>query len=364
MHINSDKPYIVRIEKMASTTLATSSFNSTMRKCDTIFQLGFKTKTADFRTAKWDVTFHSSVTQPATVINDLIIKTHNKYGNLVTATDTLLPQECQLVTEESLWFYDLNQEMGPKNSESLRKLSLLLNTLIEEFGVVESQVRSLARFRTVALCYLHWVMVTQGVYHVSGQVTRSRGKSSRDWASILVPKKPVQRKQASTEIKYKGPCHSKENIIPRMKARVDDIIEKMETIIRREDYAFDKVQFNDEYRFSLHINDYLNPDGEFYLGANCAKKLNKLYQELQKARVQLRKAKFTAFSDTQDQIILDDGTCFRFKQERQQEVKQEIGERVRLFSRDVNNVNEAAAVEDTVEQVEEEVPDCWEDVAV
>ena len=347
---------------MAS-TLATSTFNSSLRKCDRIFHLGFKTKTADFRMAKWDVTFHSSVTQPATIINDLIIKAHDRYGNLVTAIDTLLPQECHLISEECLWFYDLNQDMGPKNPESLRKLELLLDTLVEEFGIEESQVRSLTRFRTVALCYLHWAMVTQGVYHVSGRVTWTRGKSGRHWAPILAPKKPVQRKQASAEIKYKGPSHSKENVIPKMKAKVDDIIEKMETIIRKEDYAFDKVQISDEFRFSMDINEYLTPQGSFYLGANGAKKLNKLYQELQKARAQLSKASYTAFSDIQDQIILDDGTCVKFKQERKQEVKQEIGERVRLFSRDVMPVPGAGAAEESALQDEEaEIPDSWEDI--
>ena len=203
---------------MAS-TLTTSTFNSSFRKCDTIFHLGFKTKTTDYRTAKWDVTFHSSVTQPATIVNELIIKAHDRYGNLVTAIDALLPQECQLVSEECLWLYDLSQDNGPKNPQSLRKLERLLDTLIEEFSVNESQNTHLTRFRTVALCYLHWAMVTQRVYHPSRRVTTSRGKSERYWASILVPRKPVQRKQACTDIKYKGPSTPKKTSSPRSRQR-------------------------------------------------------------------------------------------------------------------------------------------------
>ena len=351
---------------MASFTMTPASFASTMYKCSKIFHKGFKTKTADFRMAKWDISFQPTITKPATIINDLIIKAHDRYGNLVTAIDTLLPQECQLVSEECLWFYDLNQDMGPKNSESLRKLELLLDTLVEEFGVDETQARSLSRFRTVALCYLHWAMVTQGVYHVSGRITWSRGKSGRHWAPILVPKKPVQKKQASTEVKYKGPSHSKENVIPKMKAKVDDIIEKMETIIRKEDHAFDKVLIiTNEFRFSIEINKYLTPQGSKYLGANGAKKLNKLYQEFQKAKAQHKKASLTAFSEFQDKMILDDGTWINFKQERKQETEQEIGERVRLFSRDVMPLTGAAAAEEpTVQEQEEPIPDSWEEIAI
>lgn len=345
---------------MASFTVTQGSFASTMNKCNRMFNLGFKTKTADFRMAKWDITCQPGITIPATIVNDLIIKAHDRYGNLVTAIDTLLPQECELVSEECLWFYDLNQDMGPKNSESLRKLELLLDTLVEEFGVDETHAMSLSRFRTVALCYLHWAMVTQGVYHVSGRVIWLRGKSRRHWAPILAPRKPVQKKQASNEVKYKGPSHSKENVIPKMKAKVDDIIEKMETIIRKEDYAFDKVQINEEFNFAREINEYLMTTGKFYLGANGAKKLNKLYQELQKARTQLSKATYTAHSDIQSQLILDDGTCVKFKQERKEEVAEEIGERVRLFSRDVMPVI-GAAEDKTALQEEEEVPDNWED---
>ena len=349
---------------MAS-TLTTSTFNSSFRKCDTIFHLGFKTKTTDYRTAKWDVTFHSSVTQPATIVNELIIKAHDRYGNLVTAIDALLPQECQLVSEECLWLYDLSQDNGPKNPQSLRKLERLLDTLIEEFSVNESQNTHLTRFRTVALCYLHWAMVTQGVYHPSRRVTTSRGKSERYWASILVPRKPVQRKQACTDIKYKGPSHAKENVIPKIKAKIDDIIEKMETIIRKEDHAFDKVLIiTNEFRFSIEINKYLTPQGSKYLGANGAKKLNKLYQEFQKAKAQHKKASLTAFSEFQDKMILDDGTWINFKQERKQETEQEIGERVRLFSRDVMPLTGAAAAEEpTVQEQEEPIPDSWEEIA-
>jgi len=350
-----------RSNRNMASTLATSSFNSTLRKCDKIFHSGFKTKVVDFRMAKWDVTCHASITQPATIINDLIIKAHDTYGNLVTAINTLLPQECHLISDECLWFYDFNQDMGPKNPESLRKLELLLDTLIKEVGIQDSQVRSLTRFNTVALCYLHWAMVTKGVYHVSKQVTWLRGKSERYWATILAPKKPLQRKQASTEIKYKGPSHSKENVIPIMKAKVDDIIEKMVIIIRKEDYTFDKAQIVDEFRFSLRINDYLTSQGNLYLGANGAKKLNKLYQELQKARTQLIKASCTAFSDIEEQITFDDGTCVKFKQERKQEVKQEIEERI--FSRDVMHVNGGASDEAAAVQDEEEIPDSWEDIA-
>lgn len=349
---------------MASFTITPASFASTMYKCNKTFNKGFKTKTADFRMARWDITFQPTITKPAAIINDLIIKTHDRYGNLVTAIDTLLPQECQVVSEECLWFYDLNQDMGPKNSESLRKLELLLDTLVQEFGIDESQARSLTRSRTVALCYLHWAMVTQGVYHVSGRVTWSRGKSARHWAPILASKKPVQKKQASTEVKYKGPSHSKENIIPKMKAKVDDIIEKMETIIRKVDYAFDKLQINEEFNFSREINEYLTPTGNFYLGANGAKKLNKLYQELQKARVQLGKATYTAHSDIQSQLILDDGTCVKFKQERKGVVAEDDEKRARLFSRDVMPLirGPVPVPQDNTEQKEEEVPDNWEDI--
>ena len=353
-----------RSKRNMTSTLATSTFNSSFRKCDTIFHLGFKTKTTDYRMAKWDVTFHSSVTQPATIVNDLIIKTHDRYGNLVTAIDALLPQECQLVSDECIWFYDLNQDMGPKNPQSLRKLERLLDAMIEEFGVNESQHTHLTRFRTVALCYLHWAMVTQGVYHPSRRVTTSRGKSERYWAPILISRKPVQRKMASTEIKYKGPSHAKENVIPKMKAKIDDIIDKMEVIIRKEDYEFDKVLIiTNEFRFSIEINKYLTPQGSKYLGANGAKKLNKLYQELQKAKAQLKKASLTAFSEFQDQMILDDGTWIKFKQERKQETEQEIGERVRLFSRDVMPLTGEAAEDTAVQDQEEEaIPKSWEEI--
>lgn len=352
-----------KTDVMASITVTPVSFASTMKKCNRMFNLGFKTKTADFRMAKWDTLCQPGITMPATIVNDLIIKAHDRYGNLVIAIDTLLPQECQVVSDECLWFYDLNQDTNPKNSESLRKLELLLDTLVEEFGVDETQARSLARFRTVALCYLHWAMTTQHVYHVSSRVTWSHGKSRRHWAPILVSKKPIQKKQASTEVKYKGPSHSKESVIPKMKAKVDDIIEKMETIIRKEDYAFDKVQIADEFRFARDINEYIMTSGKFYLGANGAKKLNKLYQELQKARIQLNKATYTAFSDIQSQLILDDGSCVKFKQERKQEVTEEIGERVRLFSRDVMPV--IGAAEDktaALQEEDEDIPDNWEDV--
>lgn len=314
--------------------------------------------------AKWDVTFHSSVTQPATIVNELIIKAHDRYGTLVNAIDALLSQECQPVSEECLWFYDLNQDMGPKNPQSLRKLELLLDALIEEFGIKESQSTHPNRFRTVALCYLHWAMVTQGVYHVSRQVTTTRGKSERYWAPILLPKKPVQRKQASGDTKYKGHSHSKENVVPKIKANIDDIIDKMETIIRKEDYAFDKgIITANEFRFSLEINNYLTTQGCFYLGANGAKKLNKLYQELQKAKAQLSKASLTAFSEFHDQMLLDDGTWVKFKQARKQEMQQEFGERARLFSRDVMPLTGAAAEETAVQEEEEEaIPDSWEDI--
>lgn len=353
---------IANTDVMASSTVTMATFASTMYKCNRMFNLGFKTETADFRMAKWDISCQPGITIPATIVNDLIIKAHDRYGNIVAAIDTLLPQECQIISEECLWLYDLNQDMGPKNIESLRKLELLLDTLVEEFGVDETQSKSLSRFRTVALCYLHWAMVTQGVYHPNGRVIWSRGKSRRHWAPILAPRKPVQKKRASTEVKYKGPSHSKENVIPKLKAKVDDIIEKMETIIRKEDYAFDKVQINEEFNFSREINEYLMTTGKFYLGANGAKKLNKLYQELQKARTQLSKATYTAHSDIQSQLILDDGTCVKFKQERKEEVAEEIGERVRLFSRDVMPVIGATEDKTALQEEEEDVPDNWEDV--
>ena len=344
----------------SSTTITLTSFASTMYKCKRMFNLGFKTKTADLRMAHWDISCQPGITIPATIVNDLIIKAHDRYGNLVTAIDTLLPQECQLVSEECIWLYDLNQDMGPKNGESLRKLELLLDTLVEEFGVDQTQARSLTRFRTVALCYLHWAMVTPGVYHAGARVIWSKGKSRRHWSSVLSEKKPVQKKQASSEIKYKGPSHSKENVIPKMKAKVEDIIEKMETIIRKEDCAFDKVQINEKFNFSREINEYIMTSGKYYLGTNGAKKLTKLYQELQKARIQLDKATYTAFSDIQSQLILDDGTCVKFKQERKKEVEQEIGERTRLFSRDVDPA--AAAEDNIVQHDEQDVPESWEDV--
>ena len=337
------------------------SFASAMYKCNATFHKGFKSKTADFRMAKWDTTFQPTITKPATIVNDLIIKAHDRFGNIITAIDTLLPQECQVVSEESIWLYDLNPDMGPKNIESLRKLEALLNALVEEFGLEDQQARSLNRCKLVALCYLHWAMVTPGVYHTSGRVTWKLGKSYRHWAPVFGTKKPTQKKQASTEVKYKGPSHSKESVIPKMQAKVDDIIEKMETIIRKEDVSFDKVQINDEFAFAGYINEYLMTTGKFYVGANGAKKLNKLYQELQKARTLLKKATVTAHSEVQSQLIRDDGSCVKFRQERKDVVVDEIGQRVRLFSRDVIPlVGEPQKVSE--EQNAEEVPDNWEDL--
>ena len=112
-------------------------------------------------------------------------------------------------------------------------------------------------------------------------------------------------------------------------------------------HASDKVLIiTNEFRFSIEINKYLTPQGSKYLGANAAKKLNKLYQEFQKAKAQHKKASLTAFSEFQDKMILDDGTWINFKQERKQETEQEIGERVRLFSRDVIPLTGAAAAEE------------------
>ncbi len=346
---------------MPSTIMTPGSFASALYKCNATFHKGFKSKTADFRMAKWDTTFQPTVTKPANIVNDLIIKAHDRFGNIITAIDTLLPQECQVVSEDSIWLYDLNPEMGPKNSESLRKLEALLNALVEEFCLEDQQTGNLNRYKLVALCYLHWAMVTPGVYHISGRVTRRRGKSFRHCAPVFAAKKPTQNKKASTEVKYKGPSHSKVGVIPKMQTKVDDIIEKMDTIIRKEDVSFDKMQIKDEFAFAGYVNEYLMTSGKFYVGANGAKKLNKLYQELQKARIQLQKAIVTAHSDVQSQLLRDDGSCVKFRQERQEEVAEEITGRVRLFSRDVVPLV-GAHQKVSEEQMAEEVPDNWEDL--
>ena len=63
----------------------------------------------------------------------------------------------------------------------------------------------------------------------------------------------------------------------------------------------------------------------------------------------------------QSQLIRDDGSCVKFRQERKEEVVEEIGERVRLFSREVVPlVGPPQKVSE--EQNAEEVPDNWEDL--
>jgi len=115
---------------------------------------------------------------------------------------------------------------------------------------------------------------------------------------------------------------------------------------------FDKVQIDDRYNFSMHINEYLDTSGKYYVGANSSKKLNRLYQDLQRLRTQMQKVVATTASQVQSKLIMEDGSVVKFKQERKPGAAPP--------AKDARAAEQAEVRLETV--VEEEVPDCWEDL--
>jgi len=333
-----------------TTDITITKFNVTLRKSAPYFTKGFKTKTADFRMAQWDRT--NPVGRVASITNDLIKTLHDRYNGLLNAIDTLMPSGVRRVTTETIWIYDLNDANGPKNCASVQTLSELLGLAIADVQIGPRDEDALKKLWCVALCYFHWALVTPGIYHATSRVIVSRGKSSRYWCCVLAPKIPSVKPVGNGEIRYKGPSHKRDVVIPRLAEKIGDIEQKMEDIIRKEDVMFDKVQIDDRYNFSMHINEYLDTSGKYYVGANSSKKLNRLYQDLQRLRTQMQKVVATTASQVQSKLIMEDGSVVKFKQERKPGAAPP--------AKDARAAEQAEVRLETV--VEEEVPDCWEDL--
>lgn len=334
-----------------TTDITISKFNVTMRKTVPYFAKGFKTKTADYRMATWDRT--NPLGRIAAITNDIIKTLHDRYDCLLNAIDVLMPSGVHRVSTETIWIYDLNDDMGPKNSASVQTLSELLELAISDTQIPQRDEDAIRKSWCIALCYFHWALVTPGVYHATSRITWSRGKTGRYWCCLLAPKIPTVKPVGTGEIKYKGPSHKKECVIPKLAEKIADVEQKMEAIIRKEDVMFDKVQIDDRYNFSLHIRDYLETSGKYYVGANSSKKLNRLYQDLQRFRAQMQKTATTAASQVQSQLVMEDGSVVKFKQERKPDAAPP--------AKDARAAEQAEVRLETVVE-EEEVPDCWEDL--
>jgi len=329
-----------------------ANFNVTMRKSTSFFNKGFKTKTTDFMTSKWDTS--NLIGRVVTITNNIIKILHNKHGNLVNAINTLMCNRAHYISNEYIWIYDLNNDMSLRNTTSVQTLSNLLDNSIIDTQIDQRDEEIIRNLWNVAICYFHWALITPSVYHCSNKITWFRGKSSRYWGCILAQRIPIVKVTHNDAIKYKGPSHKKVSIIPKISEEIINVEQKIYNIIKKENSSFDKTIMQDSFKFSKHINEYLETNGQYYVGSNSSKKLNNLYQKLQKLKTQMLKTSNIATSEVQNKLIMEDGTIVRFRQERQ----------ATKSLKETTTIQDTQDTQETEAEESNEVVDCWEDIEI
>ena len=129
---------------------------------------------------------------------------------------------------------------------------------------------------------------------------------------------PPKKQEKKEHNKYKNESFRVECILPKQQKQKEEIQLKILSIIKEVNPSFDENIMNDMFVLTSKMGQYTEFGGEFYLGTNKAKKLNKIFQELQKLMKMM--AKKGSASNNHDGITTESGSTIMFKKVRDKKV--------------------------------------------
>ena len=115
---------------------------------------------------------------------------------------------------------------------------------------------------------------------------------------------------------YKGPSHRKTVIVPALIKKLTNLEDQMLDIMQRGSPSVQREDIKSSHYMMTTINCFLDSQGKYYIGGKQSKKLNKLWQEYQKAKKDFQKKGRNIANESFRGIVRDDGTIVLFKKER------------------------------------------------
>ena len=303
---------------------------------------------------------HDLIFQTSSTLLRAFREKHQQHGNLVAYFKTIsYPSDLEVIFTQSqeFWVCDGRKtDEIPKNQEHLDKLFHFVNCVLMDMLSTDEYL-SISSHLQLCVCYMLWMFSTPNFYYPFKHVsyTKKNGKKSV-WYSCWLSKKPclTEKRQKQEHNLYKGVSHRKENMIPKMMKEKEEKIKILVDFIKQNDEDTDiDESIHDYFSLNRKIHQYLDFQNQKFVGNNRAKRLNVLYQDLQKITEKINRHTKNIANENVGQLELENGSIVTFKKERKTEEKKETITATQVVEEDKSNL---------LQQQEEEIPDSWEDL--
>ena len=312
----------------------------------------------DFDKIKYDTS--TLIGKVASLMNTLFSDSHKKYGNIGKYLYTIITSKddvkCDFVSYERFWLYDTKKtNFLPKNDESLENLHNIVKKIVDyEFSSNKENKLFLNNNLSHVAAFFIMFLTTPHYYYIDNIKKQNRYGIQRQWSCPIMEKRfnPPKKQEKKEHNKYKNKSFREECILPKQHKQKEEIKYKILSLIKEVNPGFDEKKLNDMFLLTSEMGHYTECCGDFYLGNNKAKKLNKSFQELQKLMKVI--AKSGSASKNFGGITTETGSTIMFKKVREHKNKDSLSHTSQSESQKNKYYHE--------EEENDDIPDNWEDV--
>lgn len=308
----------------------------------------------DFDKVKYDTS--TLIGKVASLMNKMFTEKHKSYGNIGKYLHTMIADDddvnSDFISIERFWLYDTKKTNAlPKNDESLQNLHNIVKKIVDfEFSTNEENKLFLNNNLSHVAAFFIMFLTTPHYYYIDNVKKQNRFGIQRQWSCPIMEKRfnPPKKQEKKEHNKYKNESFRVECILPKQYKQKEDLQSKIVSLIKEVNPRFDEETVKDMYTLTLKMGQYTECGGDFYLGNNKAKKLNKTFQELQKLVKVMAKSKSASVNCAG--IVTESGSTIMFKKVREHKISDSLSHTSQNESQKEN------------EKADEDVIDDWEDI--
>ena len=240
-----------------------------------------------------NIFYNTTAKEPKThvpfLLMDAFNRIHAENGDMVDVFKNINSSAIKVDNDqESMWIYTMRQSDAlPKTTQDMERIFVFVQMFMEKHMDSESYVY-LMNHINIAVCFFIWFFTNPDFFYnkkVVKQTTRSGIK--KIWRSILLVKPPVQIISAVTH--HKRGVNHQTNILSNLEKEKETIEQNILSIIQSVHHHF-TIQW-DQYDCHIKISETLQYNHANYVSGKKGKKIQKLYQEYQKINEKIKISK-------------------------------------------------------------------------
>ena len=240
-----------------------------------------------------NIFYNTSQSEPKTHVPFILMnafnRIHGENGDMVSIFKNINPSAIKVDNDqESLWIYTMRQSDAlPKTTQDMERVFAFVRMFMEKYLDSESHIYVMKHIN-ITVCFFIWFFTTPNFFYNKKVVKQTtRGGIKKFWRSILLVKPPVQIITAVSH--HKRGVNHQTNILSNLEKERETIQQNIVSIIQSVHPDF-TIQW-DQYDCHNKISETMQYSHKHYIQGKKSKKIQKLYQDLQKINEKIKNSK-------------------------------------------------------------------------